>query len=68
MFIELFNTLAVYTIYGEKLIKLSQDHKFEITIPKSTPEQVLNKCSKCISCTCKRSSEEMFAFCNYLAM
>ena len=42
--------------------------QFEITVYKSTPEQVLDKCSKCISYTCKRSSEETFAFCYYIPM
>ena len=48
----------------KKFIELSSNGNLN----KSIPEQRLNKCSKCISYTCIISSEETFAFGNYLPM
>ena len=68
MFIELFNlSRFLGYIYRsennvEELIELSRDGKFEITIHKSTPEKVLDKCSKCISYTWKESSKKHLPF------
>ena len=51
----------------EKIIELSSDGNLKLQfINQSTPQQVLDKCLKCISYTCKRSPKEIFAFCNYL--